>query len=567
MSEDACANLEAAADRVTDALRFTEIPRTSLLFNDFLYDYDKVSRFYTDFGRTVSPLAQHARRVGAQEFDRKRVADALERINRQAGSPDLTFKHIEMLRRPGSVAIVTGQQAGLFTGPLYTIHKALTAIKLAACLREQGVDAVPVFWIASEDHDYEEVNHTLLVDGEGHLKEVRYEACSHKPDTPVGRISLCDSIDKSITEMMAALPPSEFASEIERDLKESYSHNSGFATSFARLLARIFCDYGVVLLDPLDEELKQIAAPLYAKALEKSGEIASALVARSRELEETGYHAQIHVSEDMAPLFIMDEERRIAITRQDGRFWLKGADRSYSEEELVEIARRCPNCFSPNVTLRPVVQDFLIPTAAYIGGPAEIAYFAQLQVVYRALGRQEPCVLPRASFTLIEGRHQKTMKKYKLSLADFFDGLHAAITKVVENSLDRETSNLFTQTEELFNEQMGKLEKALKRADATLGDSLERAREKILYQLDHLRTRFIHASARREEAAYRQVERACTTLMPNKNFQERELNVFYFLSRYGYGLINDLYDATEIGYSNHKLLYIGGVASQVVNAK
>jgi len=567
MSEVACTNLEAAADRVADALRFTEIPRTSRLFTDFLYDYDKVSRFYPDYGRTISPLADHARRVGAQEFDRKRVPDALERINRQAGSPDLTFKHIDMLRQPGSVAIVTGQQAGLFTGPLYTIHKALTAIKLAACLREQGVAAVPVFWIASEDHDYEEVNHTLLIDREGQLKEIRYEACSHKSDTPVGRIQLCESVDKSIEEVIAALPPSEFASEIERDLRESYAHGAGFAVSFARLLARIFRDYGVVLLDPLDEELKQVAAPLYAKALEKSEEIASALVRRSRELEEAGYHAQVHVSEDMAPLFVMDEERRVAITRQDGRFVLKGVDRSYSEAELVELAARCPNCFSPNVTLRPIVQDFLIPTAAYIGGPAEVAYFAQLQVVYKALGREEPCVLPRASFTIIEGRHQKTMKKYKLGLSDFFDGLHSAITKVVENSLDRETANLFSDTEQLFNEQLGKLEKALERADGTLKDSLERAREKILYQVEHLRTRFIHASARREESTYRQVERAYATLMPNKNFQERELNVFYFLSRYGYNLIHDLYEATEIGYSNHKLLYIGGAASQVVNAK
>jgi hypothetical protein len=145
MNDADCTNLEAAAERTRDALRFTEIPRTSRLFNDFLYDYDKVARFYTDCGRAVSPLAEHARQVGAQSFDRQRVADALERINRRAGSPELTFKNIDMLRRPGSVAVVTGQQAGLFTGPLYTIHKAMTVIKLTNCLREQGVEAVPVF--------------------------------------------------------------------------------------------------------------------------------------------------------------------------------------------------------------------------------------------------------------------------------------------------------------------------------------------------------------------------------------------------------------------------------------
>ncbi|HSE97540.1 MAG TPA: bacillithiol biosynthesis cysteine-adding enzyme BshC, partial [Blastocatellia bacterium] len=359
MNDPDCRNLEAAAERLADAMRFSDIPRTSRLFSDFLYDYDRVARFYTDFGRTVSPLAEHARRVGAQEFDRNLVPDALERINRHAGSSDLTFRHIDLLRRPGSVAIVTGQQAGLFTGPLYTVHKALTVIKLAACLREQGVEAVPVFWIASEDHDYEEVNHTRLVDQNGHLKTVRYEACGHAPDVPVGRVQLCEGINATIDEFIAQLPPSEFMSEIERDLRESYSDGAGFAESFAKLMARLFKDYGVVLLDPLDEQLKQVVAPLYSQAIEKSSEVAAALVERSRELEEAGYHAQVHVSEDMVPLFIMDEGRRVAMVQQDGRFFVKGSERSFGKDELVELARRCPNCFSPNVTLRPVVQDFL----------------------------------------------------------------------------------------------------------------------------------------------------------------------------------------------------------------
>ena len=567
MNEPDCNNLEAAAQKLTDAMRFTDIPRTTPLFNDFLYDYGKVSRFYLDAGRAISPLADHARRVGAQDFDRERVADALTHINQRAGSPDLTFSYIEMLRRPGSVAIVTGQQAGLFTGPLYTIHKALTVIKLAACLREQGIDAVPVFWIASEDHDYNEVNHCQIVDRDGNLQIIRYEADGYKEDTPVGHVKLCQGISETIDEFIAQLPPSEFVSDIERDLRESYTQCAGFAESFARLMARLFKDYGVVLLDPLDEGLKQVVAPLYSQAIEKSSDIAHALVERSHELETSDYHAQVHVSEDMVPLFIMDDGKRTGLIEREGRFWLKGSDRSFDRRELADLAQRCPNCFSPNVTLRPIVQDYLLPTAAYIGGPAEIAYFAQIRTVYETLGRQEPCVLPRASFTIIEGRHQKTMKKYRLTLPDFFDGLHPAITKVVEQSLDRDTANAFAETERLFNEQLKKLDQSLKRTDSTLSASLKGARAKIIYQLEHLRTRFVHASAHREETAYRQVERAYLTLYPNKNLQERELNIYYFLSRYGPGLINDLYEAADIGFSNHKLAYIGGVASQVVNAR
>jgi bacillithiol biosynthesis cysteine-adding enzyme BshC len=562
-----CQNLEAASHKLQDALRFTDIPRTSKLFTDFLYNYEKVAQFYTDFGRTVSPLAEHARQIGAQEFDRDRVADALERINRKAGSPELTFKHIEMLRRKGSVAIVTGQQAGLFTGPLYTVHKALTVIKLAACLREQGVEAVPVFWIASEDHDYEEVNHTRLIDPEGNVQTVQYEPDNRPLEVPVGKIELDEGINAALDQFIGQLPPSEFLQQIENDLRESYKAGTPFAEAFAKLMARIFKDYGVVLLDPSDEGLKQVAAPLYAKAIEKTTEIANALVERSATLVNAGYHAQVNIAEDMVPLFIIDEGRRVALTHRDGRFQVKGSGRSFEKDELAQLALRCPNCFSPNVTLRPVVQDYLLPTAAYIGGPAEIAYFAQLRAVYEVLERQEPCVLPRASFSLVEGRHQKTMEKYGLQLTDFFDGLHSAITKVVETSLDRSTAEAFAETEKIFDEQLTKLEESLHKADPTLADSLKRSREKVLYQIEHLRTRFIHASARREETTFRQVERAYTSLMPNKNYQERELNVFYFLSRYGQSLIDELHDAADVGFSNHRLVYIGGAASQVVNAR
>ena len=176
-------------------------------------------------------------------------------------------------------------------------------------------------------------------------------------------------------------------------------------------------------------------------------------------------------------------------------------------------------------------------------------------------------MLPRASFTIIEGRHHKTMRKYGLELPDFFDGLHPAVAKVVEQSLDRTTADTLAETETIFVDQLNKLEESLRRADPTLSDALRNARDKIVYQIEHLRTRFVHASAHRDEAAYRQVERAYTTLYPDKNLQERELNAFYFLSRYGPGLIHELYEAADVGYANHKLLYIGGAASQVVKTR
>jgi bacillithiol biosynthesis cysteine-adding enzyme BshC len=562
MTRDDCTDLESAARRLDGAIRFTEIPRTTRLFADFLYDYAKVSDFYSASGRASDSLVLSARQVGAMEFDRRRVPDALDRINRRAGSPDLTFAHIEALRKPGTVAVVTGQQAGLFTGPLYTIHKAFTAIKLARCLSQSGVEAVPVFWIATEDHDYDEVDHCRVLDREGRIKEVRYDACERVPDGPVGSVGLCANIAEKISEFISVLPSSEFVGDLERDLRESYVAGECFGDGFARLLARLFRDYGVVVLDPMDQELKQVSAPLYRRAIEQSREIADGLEERRAELERSGYHAQIHVSADMVPLFIMDDGRRIGMTESGGRFSLKGSTVSFTRAELLSFAEQEPERFSPSVALRPVVQDYLLPTAAYIAGPAEVAYFAQLGAVYEALGRRLPCILPRASMTIVEPRHRKVLEKYGLGLADFFEGLHRAVTKVVEQGIDRDTANTFTDTEKLFNEQLDRLETALRRSDATLAASVTRAREKVFYQLEHLRTRFVHASAHREEATYRQIERACTTLYPEKNLQERELNVYSFLSRYGPKLIDRLYDAVDLGYSNHKILDIEGGPSK-----
>src|SRR5215471_21872257 len=338
MTEIYCRDLESAAARLDDALRFDRIPHTTKLFTDFLYHYDRVARFYPDYGRNAAPLASRAIQIAQGRFDRDGVADALEHINRRAASSDLTFENISILRHPGSVAVVTGQQAGLFTGPLYTIFKALTTIKLAECLNDQGIQAVPVFWVASEDHDFDEVNHCKIVDTDGHLKEIRYEACGHSQDLPVGHVELCEGIDQKITELLQSLPRSEFLNDIEKDLRASYKANRGFAEAFSCLLARIFKDYGVVLLDPLDEGLKQIAAPIYIAALEKSEDIARALTLRSEELVDAGYHAQVHVSEDMVPLVIMLGGRRVALMRADDAFYIKGSDRSFSRQELIEMA-------------------------------------------------------------------------------------------------------------------------------------------------------------------------------------------------------------------------------------
>jgi bacillithiol synthase len=539
-----------------ETIRFSEIPKTSRLFQDFLYDFPRVERFYEAGGRDVKSLAAHAARVTAQKFERDAVADVLEEQNREAGAGEATFANIARLREADSVVVIGGQQAGLFTGPLFTVYKALTAIKLAAKLGEQGVKAVPMFWIASEDHDFAEVNHCRVVNREGQLVTITYTGCAPKEGKPVGAVTLREEVNSCVDELLAALPESEFVARLAADLRETYHAGANFAGAFGGLMMRLLGHYGVVLINPLDDRLKHLAGAIYSQAMSRAPEFAAALVAQSETLEAAGYHAQVYTSRESVPLFMMDGGRRTALTQHDGVLTLKGTDHRFKADELLETVNRCPACFSPNVTLRPIVQDFLLPTVAYIGGPAEIAYFAQLRAGYQLLGRIEPVVLPRASMTLVEKRHAKTLAKHGLEFSDLFEGLPEVMAKVVERSLDAGTAAVFEETEQVFETQLEKLRASLTAVDPTLSEALKGGREKIMYQLHNLRTRFINNRAKRDEATRSQIERAFAVLYPNKGLQEREVNVSYFLARYGYELLDRLYEEVDVESREHRLVYL-----------
>ncbi len=540
----------------TETIRFSEIPKITRLYQDFLYDFHRVENFYEAGGRDLPSLVERSVRVAAQDYNRDAVADILLDQNRQAGAGEATLANLERLRQKDSVVVITGQQAGLFTGPLYTIFKALTAIKLASELQQKGVNAIPFFWIAAEDHDFAEVNHTKVVNREGQLVTITYGACSPAEGKPVGAVILCEEINDNIDELMAALPESEFTSQLANDLRESYQAGVGFADAFGKMMMKLFGKFGVVLINPLDDRLKHLAGKIYSQAMTQASEFAAALVTQSAALEAAGYHAQVYTSNEAVPLFMMDEGRRTAMVHRNGDFYLKGSDKKFKSAELLDTVQRCPNCFSPNVTLRPIVQDFLLPTVAYIGGPAEIAYFAQLRAGYKLLGRPEPLVLPRASFTLIERRQAKTLSKNGLNFTDLFAGLPEVITKVVEQGMDKETTAAFDDTEKIFAAQLEKLRAALQKADPPLAAALKGGEANILSNIHRLRATFVKNLSQRDEATHKQIERAFAVLYPNKGLQEREINVSYFLARYGYGLIDEIYAAVNVEAHEHQLIYL-----------
>ncbi len=558
-AEPACYSTPEESGLRVESLSFESIPNQSRLFLDYLRDPLSLRQFYPSAVRFHHELPARAAEVlSAHEVERNALCDALLDMNQQWGAGAETLKNIEMLREADCLAVVSGQQAGLFTGPLYTIYKALSAVKLAGCLTQRNTRAVPVFWIATEDHDFPEVAKSEFIGRDCRLANVEVAASIHQEGQPVGRVLLDDSINAVLDQALELLPSSEFLPDLEAIIRDCWTSGRAYGESFARMMTSLLGLHGLIFLDPLDERLKSMAAPLYSRAALEAHEIALAIEARSRELVDAGYHAQVTPSENSFPLFIHDADgARHAMTRnQDGKYSTRQGDAAYTVEELSNLALEQPQRFSPNVTLRAVVQDYLLPTIAYYGGAAEIAYFAQTAEVYRLLQRPITPILPRSSLTMIETHTGRVLERYGLGLPDLFGGLDGVLARVVEEHLGKETATSFIKTEELVNGELDNLREQLRTIDPTLADALETGRRKINYQLEGLRTRFHRAQLTRDEAAQRQLLRAFEQLYPHKELQERHINITSLLARHGRYVIDWIYNAINIGSNDHQVVYL-----------
>jgi bacillithiol synthase len=558
-AETACHASPQQAGLRVEMLPFDQIPHQSKLFLDYLRDPLALRHFYPEAVRAHVDLpARKDRVLSSYVTDRQRLCAALERLNRGWQASEATLRNIRLLAEPDCLAVVSGQQAGLFTGPLYTIYKALSAVKLAECLTQRGVKAVPVFWIATEDHDFAEVAWAEFINRDCALEKVAVPAEIHNEGSPVGLVKLDQSIESVTENLLKSLPNSEFTEDVGTLLRDAYAPGMAFGDAFARMVTALTAKRGLIVLDPLDAELKRLAAPLYSAAARIAPEIAAAITHRSRELEDAGYHAQVTPSEDSFPLFLHDETAaRHALTRTpSGKYRTKADGQEYSAEELAEWALREPDRFSPNVTLRSVVQDYLLPTITYYGGAAEIAYFAQTSEVYRLLDRPVTPILHRASITMVEKQTWRALERYDLTLKHFFAGYDQVVARVVENYLGKETSEAFDHTNETFDRELDALQERLRQVDPTLADALDKGRRKIKYQLDGLRTRFQRAQIGRDEALRRQLERAFDLLYPEKSLQERHVNITSLLARHGRYVVDWMFDAIDLASSEHQVVYL-----------
>jgi bacillithiol synthase len=498
-------------------LRHNELPHTSRLFTDFIYQYHKVERFYT------APPS-----TGFPEERRSLLIDALRQQNGDSPSLDL-------LSQPGTVTVVTGQQVGLFSGPAYTLYKALTAARHANDLTGRGSPAVPVFWLATEDHDFAEVNHSWVFDANHHPVQLKLDGLTPENE-PVGNIV----IDRwPVSELRKALNGFPFGGDVASLVEETHTPGATMGEAFGKLLRRLLEPFGFLFIDPMHPSTRQLAAPMLRKAVGMAPELNQLLLQRNRELEAAGYHAQVHVDARTSLFFVLENGKRLPVR-----------DLRCSSDELA-----CrPHELSPNALLRPVVQDFMLPTAAYVGGPAELAYFAQSQVLYERLLGHMPRLISRSGFTLFNEHSAKLMQRYRLRIQDFFHGEEFLREKVAARLVPPALHDEFDHVTAATSELLDGLHQKVDAFDPTLGASLQKSRDKILYQLSKSRAKAAREMLRRDSRGAEDTAYLYDGIFPHKHPQERFYSILPFLARHGVDLIDQLYANVRLECPDHILL-------------
>ena len=523
----------------TECYPISILPRLSRLFLDYAESRQPLTPFYPS-----SPYGHQWTAPTQDPAIRSRISDLLEAQNRGFNASPATLENIARLRQ-GAPAIVTGQQVTLFGGPLFTLFKAATAIRKA-----KDTGAIPIFWLATEDHDLDEADHVVLP-ARHELETLRL---THEANNrPVGTVPLGPGIRPLLDQAAELLGPGPILDAIEA----AYTPDATFAQAFARLLTSIFAEQGLILIDAASRDFHALGAPVLRHAIEHAAELESALLERSKLLEARGYHAQVLVSPSSSLLFLIDEESgaRLALKRKN-EHWTAGK-KSYSTDDLLAILDSAPERLSPNALLRPVFQDFLLPTAAYIGGPAEISYFAQSQVLYDAiLGRTTP-VIPRLSATLVEPAVATVLARHELSIEDI---LHSHPDELAQRlgarAIPIEGKRKLASAGNALDEELTSLTQWMHQLDPGLGRSADVSASKMRYQMNRLRRLAANYQLQTEASLRRHIDALYLNLFPDQHPQERIIGAASFLARYGESLIPQLIDQAAQECPGHKAIFL-----------
>ncbi|HZK84029.1 MAG TPA: bacillithiol biosynthesis cysteine-adding enzyme BshC [Desulfosporosinus sp.] len=515
--------------------------------------FEQVALFFPSGNpKLQESFERRAAYLDTRNYSRENLADGLKKYHKKLGASTETQRMIEELRQKETLVVITGQQAGILTGPLYTLYKAMTTILLAKEQRAKlGRPVVPVFWIASEDHDWLEIRETYILNSKGKLSACRLSGDAGGES--VGN-QLAPSWEKIEAQLLGALPDSEFRSSVLKECKQFIEQAENLTQWFALTLQWLVKKWGLIFFDPLLPEFKRLAAPMYEQILKLQAEVRAALTQRTEAWVELGFETQIQLTDGDVNLFLSVPERKL-IQYVDQSFYLKGQEEPWQLEVLQELLAQDPGRFSPNVVTRPVVQEYLFPTLAYVPGPGELNYWAQLGKVFDTFGFIMPILYPRLSVVVLTASWQKALKKENLTLDDVYGGLEKHRERRVrerdDQHIDERLQGLRLQVDRAYSE----LE-SFKEIHPNVQNLLIRNEAKINLQLDYLKKKVWQAQRKRCRVELLRLQELEDGLTPNHSRQERVLNPLSFVARCGLSFVDRIAELPMTGDFTERPIFL-----------
>ncbi len=524
--------------------------RYTNLYRDFLNKKAELKKYlYYDNPVDV------AKQMKPPKIDRHILCDILDKQNKAFKAKPETFRSIEKLRQDDTLVIFSGQQPGLYGGPLLTLIKAIGIVKKAVLLQSQtDRQVVPIFWIACDDHDFEEANHTWLPNRNGNIERLQYLS-EDLPDISVADICLDDETgyNNLIDKTKNILGETDFTEELYSRLISAYSRDGNFMRAFARYLIDILPDFGLILFCPYDNDVKTISKSFFKRMAEGHFRSKELMGKTGQSLKKDGYHIQAEKKESAVHLFYHDPERK-PIHLEDDSFLV--GDKKLGLPALLDLIDKYPEKFSPDVLTRPVWQSYLFPVVAQSGGSSEIAYFCQIGNLFELYGLVQPYILSRPTLTLVEKRQQELMDKYDIKLSDLAGDVEQIVNRILSDSFPEEIEKKLSDFKDNLETDFDDLSGTILETYSNLEPMAKQTFGKIDSAIGHLEKKVRSQHKKNNDIIRNRIYRLAATLYPNKSFQERVININYFISRYGFGIVDFIIEKMETNTTEHQMIYL-----------
>ena len=518
------------------------------IYLDYLCGCGSAGGFYSAGSIDAAAVGLEGR-----NHDRHQIAEILLKQNRAYGASASTLASIELLKEKDTLCLFTGQQAGLFGGPLLVVIKALAIVKAARLYTQQlKRPVIPVFWIAGDDHDFEEANHTFVLNRQSEPVRLEY-ASSPNQELPTAEIAFNDAQCLNDVKALLAetLGQTDFTEELYALVDRCYTPGDTIVSAFGKFMTAVLGDYAPAMFSPGDVAAKQMAAPLFKAIVSQQGELHDCLNERNRAIVDSGYHIQVEKKENSTHLFC-NEAGRKPVMRDGGRFVL--GDKSMTQKELLAKIDAEPQKFSPDVITRPILQSFLFPVLSQKGGPAEIAYLAQINPLFELFNVAPPYHMARASMTIVENRFKQLLHDNHIEFGELTGDIEQVVNRVLAQTFPASLEKEFVQLRQDVEYHVNKFADETLKFDPALNKSAEQTHGKIDFVLKNFESKVFASHKKKSQEVRDRIYRLHRALYPNRGLQERCLNISYFVSRYGMSFVSYLYNILDSEEKSHQLV-------------